>query len=75
MRFTRAASTGMPALMKTIRVFNSAACPTAWWTEMRPRFHWAVTNCRVGSEDVHIYRMAHPLAQGLIDYAQRATLP
>jgi ERCC4-related helicase len=27
------------------------------------------------SEEAHIYRMAHPLAQGLIDYAQRAPLP
>jgi len=26
------------------------------------------------SEEAHIYRMAHPLAQGLIDYAQRAPL-
>jgi hypothetical protein len=27
------------------------------------------------SEEAHIYRMAHPLAQGLIDHAQRAPLP
>ena len=78
MRFTRAALNGhatfdeddsgflLSSLPNGLRDGNASAIPLGRYELPRRSAQWEVL--------AHIYRMAHPLAQGLIDHAQRAPL-
>jgi hypothetical protein len=78
MRFTRAALNGhatfdeddsgflLSSLPNGLRDGNATAIPLGRYELPRRSAQWEVL--------AHIYRMAHPLAQGLIDHAQRAPL-
>jgi ERCC4-related helicase len=78
MRFTRAELNGhasfdeddagflLSSLPNGLRDGNASAIPLGRYELPRRSAQWEVL--------AHIYRMAHPLAQGLIDHAQRAPL-
>jgi ERCC4-related helicase len=78
MRFTRATLNGhatfdeddsgflLSSLPNGLRDGNATAIPLGRYELPRRSAQWEVL--------AHIYRMAHPLAQGLIDHAQRAPL-
>jgi hypothetical protein len=78
MRFTRAALNGhasfdeddagflLSSLPNGLRDGNASAIPLGRYELPRRSAQWEVL--------AHVYRMAHPLAQGLIDHAQRAPL-
>ncbi|RIX48565.1 MAG: DEAD/DEAH box helicase [Rhodocyclales bacterium GT-UBC] len=75
MRFTRAALNGHASFDEDDTGFQLSSLPDGVQDGNATTIPLGRYELPRRSEDAHIYRMAHPLAQGLIDYAQRATLP
>lgn len=75
MRFTRAALNGHASFDEDDTGFQLTSLPDGVQDGNPTAIPMGRYELPRRSEEAHIYRMAHPLAQGLIDYAQRAPLP
>ena len=73
-RFTRAALNGHATFDEDDTGFLLTSLPEGVQDETATAIPLGRYELPRRSEEAHIYRMAHPLAQGLIDYAQRAPL-
>ncbi len=73
-RFTRAALGGHARFDKDDTGFLLTSLPEGVQDEAATAIPLGRYELPRRSEEAHIYRMAHPLAQGLIDYAQRVPL-